>query len=43
MYSNESSDKSRIVLVSDGKNPSVEDTLVELIKDGVPIDTVLYG
>ena len=42
-YAGENVDKSRIVLVSDGEDSSVDSILLELIDDGVKIDTVLYG
>ena len=42
-YARENVNQSRIALVSSGRGPSVEAILLDLIDDGVKIDTVLYG
>ena len=42
-YARENVNQSRIALVSGSIASSVETILLELIEDGVKIDTILYG
>jgi len=43
LYSGNSISKKRILLLSDGEDPTVEDILPELPNLNITIDTIIYG